>query len=108
MRNSGAELVCEGAGDHACEYMTSGTVAILGPVGRNFASGMSGGTVFLASAEAPRLGGTACVVASMTESDPDAECLRDLLRRHVVATSSKRARALLDDWPNALSQFLKL
>ena len=48
VRNSGAQLVAEGAGDHACEYMTSGFVAILGSVGRNFVSGMSGGVIFIA------------------------------------------------------------
>ncbi|MBV8074256.1 MAG: glutamate synthase large subunit, partial [Candidatus Eremiobacteraeota bacterium] len=53
VRNSGARVVTEGAGDHACEYMTAGTVAILGPLGRNFASGLTGGTVFVLRDDEP-------------------------------------------------------
>jgi glutamate synthase (ferredoxin) len=115
VRNSGAHLVVEGAGDHACEYMTAGFVVILGPVGRNFASGMSGGVAFLApgvtyDADVPEfaLGPTACRFGPAFAGDPDVARLYALLQRHVEATGSARAAALLADWPNALELFGKL
>ena len=106
VRNSGATVITEGAGDHACEYMTSGTVAILGPIGRNFASGMTGGTVFVlvdnAFARMPHEDMTV-----MTGEDPDAGLLRDLLQRHHAATGSPIARELVASWPQSLERFLK-
>ena len=115
VRNSGAELVAEGAGDHACEYMTAGFVVILGPVGKNFASGMSGGVAFVAT-ESPfdpathalPLGPTSCRLAPARADDPDSERLRRLLQRHEAATGSLTARRLLDQWPTSLSHFAKL
>jgi len=115
VRNSGAELVVEGTGDHACEYMTAGFVAILGPVGKNFASGMSGGVAFVAT-ESPfdpathalPLGPTSCRLAPARADDPDSERLRRLLQRHEAATGSLTARRLLDQWPTSLSHFAKL
>ncbi|MFZ1125244.1 MAG: glutamate synthase large subunit [Candidatus Baltobacteraceae bacterium] len=116
VRNSGARLVVEGAGEHACEYMTDGFVAILGPVGRNFASGMSGGVVFIAPGDEPideslgafELGPTPCRLTPARESDPDTLRLRDLLERYAEATGSRRAAQLLADWPRALERFAKL
>jgi glutamate synthase domain-containing protein 2/glutamate synthase domain-containing protein 1/glutamate synthase domain-containing protein 3 len=115
VRNSGAELVAEGAGDHACEYMTAGTVVLLGPVGRNFASGMSGGVAFVATgapfdAEPPplALGPTDCLLTELGPGDPDAERLRELLERFVSATGSLVARRLLETWPASLAGFRKL
>src|SRR5579872_3480589 len=106
VRNSGATIVTEGAGDHACEYMTKGTVAILGPIGRNFASGMTGGTVFLLAddliAEPPHADMT-----PMALDDADAGLLRDLLERHHAATNSLLARELVASWPQSLERFLK-
>ena len=136
VRNSGALAVVEGAGDHACEYMTGGVVAILGPVGRNFAAGMSGGIAYVydpdgmletqcnrASVElepidpagssyghgAPRQAGSSVEDNGM--GDPlryDAERLRIILERHLLATGSERARAILADWPAALQHFVKV
>src|SRR5208282_1570662 len=103
VRNSGATIVTEGAGDHACEYMTKGTVAILGPLGRNFASGMTGGTVFVFDAVAPPHVG----MSAMTADDPDAGLLRDLLERHHAATNSLLARELVAAWPQSLERFQK-
>jgi glutamate synthase (NADPH/NADH) large chain len=135
VRNSGAVAVAEGAGDHACEYMTGGVVAILGPVGRNFAAGMSGGIAYVydpegrlegqcnrASVELERIdagasyGDGAPRQRSVSVHDSgmghpmryDAERLRMLVERHHLATGSARARALLDDWSNALRHFVKV
>jgi glutamate synthase domain-containing protein 2/glutamate synthase domain-containing protein 1/glutamate synthase domain-containing protein 3 len=116
VRNSGAQLVAEGAGFHACEYMTSGFVAILGPVGRNFASGMSGGVIFIAPGDEPfeeyaqslKLGPTPCRLLAATQSDPDIARLRDLLERYAESTGSRRAAQLLADWPCAVERFAKV
>jgi glutamate synthase domain-containing protein 2/glutamate synthase domain-containing protein 1/glutamate synthase domain-containing protein 3 len=110
VRNSGAHLVVEGAGDHACEYMTAGAVAILGPVGRNLASGMSGGVAFVLQDDERelRMGPLSVAVSALHADDPDAGLLQELLRAHLAQTSSARARALLEDWPHAIGQFRKL
>jgi glutamate synthase (ferredoxin) len=111
VRNSGVSAVVEGAGDHACEYMTKGTVAILGPTGRNLASGMSGGTAFVLADEATvrhRMGPTGCVASVLEPNDSDATLLRTLLERHVEATESARATDLLADWPMAIGRFVKV
>jgi glutamate synthase domain-containing protein 2/glutamate synthase domain-containing protein 1/glutamate synthase domain-containing protein 3 len=115
VRNSGAALVVEGAGDHACEYMTSGMAVILGPVGKNFASGMSGGVVFFAgsahfdaASPEPSLGPTPCAFSAARDSDPDVRRLYALLQRYVEATGSARAAELLSDWPRSLAYFAKL
>jgi glutamate synthase (NADPH/NADH) large chain len=122
VRNSGATAVVEGAGDHACEYMTGGVVAILGPVGRNFAAGMLGGIAYVYDPEG-RLEGQCNLASVELESIPegntsnadlsdmlayDAERLRWLVQRHLVATGSARAKALLDDWSVALTHFVKV
>ncbi len=106
VRNSGATIVTEGAGDHACEYMTKGTVLILGPVGRNFASGMTGGTVFLYRDDVAGALPLKDMVAMGVE-DRDAGQLRDLLERHQAATSSELARELMAAWPQSLERFVK-
>jgi glutamate synthase (ferredoxin) len=115
VRNSGAELVVEGAGDHAFEYMTAGFAALLGPAGKNVASGMSGGVVFVAlderfdaAAHGLALGPTTCRLGPAIESDPDVARLRRLLERYAEATGSPRAARLLADWPRALERFAKL
>ena len=122
VRNSGAVSVAEGAGDHASEYMTGGIVAILGPVGRNFAAGMSGGIAYVYDPEG-RLEDQCNLAGIELESiadgndpnadlanmlDYDAERLRSLVERHVQATGSARASALLDDWGTALASFVKV
>jgi glutamate synthase (ferredoxin) len=115
VRNSGAELVAEGAGDHACEYMTRGVAAILGPVGTNVASGMSGGVLYLApggpidvTAHGLSFGPTPCVATAVGEDDADVPALRALLERYAEATSSPRALELLAAWPLALRQFVRV
>ena len=109
VRNSGSMLVVEGAGAHACEYMTAGTVAILGPVGRNAASGMSGGEAFFLGTEgemSERLGPTDLLPHALDAAA--AGRLHALLAAHVAATGSERASALLADWPAAVSRFVRL
>ena len=107
VRNSGATIVVEGAGDHACEYMTAGTVVILGPTGRNFASGMSGGDAFVLDGEPERmrLGPSEVRALPLAVGDERTTALREILETHVHVTGSSVARGLLDDWPAAVLRF---
>jgi glutamate synthase (NADPH/NADH) large chain len=107
VRNSGAVAVVEGVGDHACEYMTGGRVVVLGPTGRNFGAGMSGGVAFVHDPDA-RLGTT--YNAEMVDLEPvsagDREWLRDRVSRHLDETGSAVAARLLADWPTAVEEFV--
>ena len=109
VRNSGAVAVIEGAGSHCCEYMTAGVVVVLGPVGRNFAAGMSNGTAYVLD----ELGhfGTRCNtdMASVQGLDAADELLvRDLVREHAARTGSPRAQDLLAAWHRSLPLFRKV
>ena len=136
VRNSGAVAVVEGTGDHGCEYMTGGVVVVLGKTGRNFAAGMSGGVAYVYDADGvfekhcntrqgeagkdrrPPAATTSDMPRqrSLSVSDPgmgdllrfDAERLRILIERHLLHTGSARARALLDNWEETLSRFVKV
>ena len=105
VRNSGASAVVEGIGDHGCEYMTGGTVVVLGRVGRNFAAGMSGGIALVYDPE-----GTfkaQCNMASVgLGAVEDPATLKALVEAHRNRTGSKRASDLLADWDKALGKFL--
>jgi glutamate synthase (NADPH/NADH) large chain len=138
VRNSGATAVIEGVGDHGCEYMTGGVMVCLGPTGRNFAAGMSGGVAYVLD----EAGGFAerCNL-SMVELEPiadedayleaidhqggdleshglvdvshdmtryDAIRLKQLITQHLHYTNSDVARRILDDWPAMLSKFVKV
>jgi len=137
VRNSGAVAVVEGCGDHGCEYMTGGVVAVLGKTGRNFAAGMSGGIAYVYDPD-----GTFAALCNQAQVDllpvsperdeedgtgrpqqrtvsvsdagmgdmlrHDAERLRVLLERHHLHTGSARARALLDDWAGTVGKFVKV
>ncbi|MFN2461956.1 MAG: glutamate synthase large subunit [Candidatus Velthaea sp.] len=107
VRNSGATIVVEAAGDHACEYMTAGSVVILGATGRNFASGMTGGEAFLLDGDPAqiRVGPTEMNATPIAARSLMAAHLRDLLERHVRATGSAAGRALLADWEGSLPRF---
>lgn len=110
VRNSGAQAVVEGAGDHACEYMTGGTVILLGPVGRNFGAGMSGGVAYLLDADPQlrlRLSGSD-LCAELPDEARDHRRLHRLLARHAELTGSSLARELLAAWPGTAARFLKL
>jgi glutamate synthase domain-containing protein 3 len=105
VRNSGATAVVEGVGDHGCEYMTGGAVVVLGPIGRNFAAGMSGGVAYLYDPEgmAPRRVNTDLVALEPVTDDAE---LRELVERHVALTGSPVATALLDSWKESLGSFV--
>ncbi len=105
VRNSGANAVVEGTGDHGCEYMTGGTVVILGPVGYNLGAGMTGGEIYVWDPEshlAERMN-TALVEAVRPDTD-HLEELRWLVERHFDLTGSPRARALIEDWETTVEQ----
>ena len=109
VRNSGAQTVVEGIGDHGCEYMTGGVVVVIGPTGHNFAAGMTGGVAFVHDLEgdfATRLN------PDLVDLDPlepaDREALRLLLVEHVERTGSTVARAILDQGEPAFEQFVKV
>jgi len=109
VRNSGATIVTEGAGDHACEYMTGGKVVVLGPVGRNFAAGMSGGIAYLYDPNS--------LVSSVLSSGDfdidvleldDETFLRRLLHRFVSETESSTAAKILIEWNHERMNFVKI
>jgi glutamate synthase (NADPH/NADH) large chain len=133
VRNSGASAVVEGVGDHGCEYMTGGTVVVLGRTGRNFAAGMSGGLAYVYDEDGTF--GRLCNSSMVTLEPvlPEAEqareerglaaagkgrlkhgdcldepLLRGLIERHLRFTGSTRALAMLDDWEAARGKFVKV
>jgi glutamate synthase (NADPH/NADH) large chain len=132
VRNSGAVTVVEGTGDHGCEYMTGGTVVVLGETGRNFAAGMSGGLAYVFDEDSNFA--QKCNLAMVTldpvlsaaeqestvnpsswhslsrngERLTDEVILKGLIERHFKHTGSTRARNLLDDWNNARAKFIKV
>ncbi|WJK38128.1 glutamate synthase large subunit [Solwaraspora sp. WMMA2056] len=103
VRNSGAVAVVEGVGDHGCEYMTGGTVVVLGPTGRNFAAGMSGGTAYLWRLD-ERLVNRELVDLEPVSAQAE-PMLRELVERHLAETDSAVAEALLKRWPEAVEEF---
>ena len=110
VRNSGAVAVVEGLGDHGCEYMTGGTVIVLGPTGCNFAAGMSGGIAYVL--DEAQLFDTLCnldmVELESVWKQEDKDLLYDLIRRHLTWTQSEQARRLLDTWQDAVGKFVKV
>ena len=111
IRNSGATLVVEGIGDHGCEYMTGGVAVILGPVGVNFAAGMTGGTAYVYDEEDTldlNSNLDSVDLFPIEAGDPDETALLALLEEHIARTGSPKARRVLDDWPNARHKFIKV
>lgn len=111
VRNSGASLVVEGVGDHGCEYMTGGRVAILGDVGKNFAAGMSGGVAYVWSEDHMAFNARAngeLVNFESLENPKDQQELKGMLEQHVAYTDSSQARYLLSDWEASVKQFIKV
>jgi glutamate synthase (NADPH/NADH) large chain len=102
VRNSGASAVVEGVGDHACEYMTGGAVVVLGPTGRNFAAGMSGGVAYVWKLDEARVNRE---LVDLGPAAPADEVLESLVRRHFSETASTVAGALLARWPSAVHEF---
>jgi glutamate synthase (NADPH/NADH) large chain len=109
VRNSGATAVVEGVGDHGCEYMTGGRVVVLGPTGRNFAAGMSGGVAYVYD---PDNTFSSLVNRDLVDldalEDEDREFLRDVVRRHQVETGSGVAARILDRWHDNVRHFQKV
>ena len=110
VRNSGVKAVVEGVGDHGCEYMTGGCVAVLGDTGRNFAAGMSGGVAYVYDEDGtfPERANTGMVTLGDDLDDSDRRMLRRLVENHRAHTDSDRAAELLEDWEAALSNFVKV
>jgi glutamate synthase (NADPH/NADH) large chain len=110
VRNSGATAVVEGIGDHGCEYMTGGTVVVLGPTGHNFGAGMTNGDSYVYDPEglfAGRINGESILLESIA-AGADAARLRQLIERHHQATGSLHAAALLGNWHETLNSFWKV
>jgi glutamate synthase domain-containing protein 3 len=109
VRNSGADAVVEGVGDHGCEYMTGGRVVVLGPVGRNFAAGMSGGIAYVLDLEGDF---ERHVNPDTVDLDPltdeDFEAVQRLVRRHFQYTRSARADDVLRKWETYAPRFVKV
>ena len=123
VRNSGASAVVEGTGDHGCEYMTGGTVAVLGLTGRNFAAGMSGGIAYVYDVDGqfaqrcnPAMVALEKVLPAANQPDDelrhcgeaDEALLKRMVERHAALTGSERAKALLANWDSALGKFVKV
>jgi glutamate synthase (NADPH/NADH) large chain len=109
VRNSGASLVVEGVGDHACEYMTGGVAVILGATGRNFGAGMSGGRAYVLDLDTARVCPAAMAHGDLLlEPVEDAAELKALVEAHQAETGSAVAAALLADWPAAVARFTKV
>jgi glutamate synthase (ferredoxin) len=110
VRNSGVQAVVEGVGDHGCEYMTRGTVVVIGPTGRNFAAGMSGGFAYILdeTGKFPILCNQEMVDLERLELDEDIDLVQSLLKKHIDATGSTRAQWVLENWDTLQRKFVKI
>jgi len=110
VRNSGVQAVVESVGDHGCEYMTGGRVVVLGPTGRNFAAGMSGGVacVLDETGDFPRRCNQQMVDLERLEDPDELELVWKLIQRHRFYTSSSRAARILAHWPQMAPKFVKV
>jgi|TARA_B100002003_G_C14153449_1_gene555007 glutamate synthase (NADPH/NADH) large chain len=110
VRNSGARTVIEGIGDHGCEYMTGGRAVILGPTGRNFGAGMSGGIAYVWDRDGDFAGKCNMGTFELEQLtlDADIDELRCLIENHHRYTASTVAANLLDNWNESLQQFVKV
>ncbi|MEE9356286.1 MAG: glutamate synthase large subunit [Methylococcaceae bacterium] len=110
VRNSGANTVVEGVGDHACEYMTGGRIVVLGPTGRNFAAGMSGGIAYVWDPENvfPQNCNPGMVELEKIEHEHDIDELQSLIQLHLDHTESTIAATVLNNWNAVLPQFVKV
>jgi glutamate synthase domain-containing protein 3 len=110
VRNSGARAVIEGVGDHGCEYMTGGRVVVLGPTGRNFAAGMSGGIAYIWDRKGDF--NLNCNLASVAlesiDSEEEEAEVKAMIEKHRQYTGSSIAADALDHWDQFLSQCVKV
>ena len=110
VRNSGATAVVEGVGDHGCEYMTGGRVAVLGRTGKNFAAGMSGGVAYVLDEDSNlymRLNKEMVAVEPVTDKYDVME-LKNMITEHVKVTNSARGKEILDNFMEYLPKFKKI
>jgi glutamate synthase domain-containing protein 3 len=109
VRNSGVTAVVEGVGDHGCEYMTRGTVVVLGGTGRNFAAGMSGGVAYVLDEDGTFADRCNKGLVSVEPIDGGCEgSVRTLVQRHLEYTGSGVAKRLLDDWTSSAKKFVRV
>ena len=111
VRNSGATAVVESVGDHGCEYMTKGLALVLGPTGRNFAAGMSGGIAYVLDETGDFVAincNTASVDLEPVMETADIQLIENLIRRHVTFTGSPRGQWILENWSEMLPKFVKV
>ncbi len=109
VRNSGATAVVEGLGDHGCEYMTNGTVVVLGGTGRNFGAGMTGGTAYVLDLHDTFEGLYNPQLIRLDRfNEEDAQAVKALIYKHLEETDSERAREILADWPKFEGKFWKV
>jgi glutamate synthase (ferredoxin) len=110
VRNSGVDTVVEAIGDHGCEYMTGGRVVVLGPTGRNFGAGMSGGVAYVLdeAGSFPARINMQMVEVERVEDATEAEALRALIARHASLTGSTHAQRILDAWPTMQAKFVRV
>jgi glutamate synthase (NADPH/NADH) large chain len=109
VRNSGAHTVVEGVGDHGCEYMTGGRAIILGPTGRNFAAGMSGGIAYVYDVQGNFAENCNLEMVELEACDEeDAAYLRNMLQKHTTYTDSRVASFILSDFESELTRFVKV
>jgi glutamate synthase domain-containing protein 3 len=110
VRNSGANAVVEGIGDHGCEYMTGGRVVILGKAGRNFGAGMSGGIAYAwdPKGEFPKHCNMGTFELEPLESNEDILEVKTLIKKHFLYTDSPVAKGILDNWEESQSDFIKV
>jgi glutamate synthase (ferredoxin) len=109
VRNSGVKAVVEAVGDHGCEYMTGGTVVILGPTGRNFAAGMSGGVAYIYDERGDFATRCNLQMVGLEKLDAsDLQVLQEMIQNHAINTKSTRAAGILKDWEAAQARFVKV
>ncbi|MFZ5626173.1 MAG: glutamate synthase large subunit [Bacillota bacterium] len=110
VRNSGAYAVVEGVGDHGCEYMTGGRVVVLGKTGRNFAAGMSGGIAYVLDEDGTfqQRCNKEMVLLERLENEREIEEVKTMITKHARYTGSAVAEAVLADWDNKITQFVKV
>jgi glutamate synthase (NADPH/NADH) large chain len=110
VRNSGANVVVEGVGDHGCEYMTGGRVVVLGKTGRNFAAGMSGGIAYVIDWDGKFVNRCNFEMVGLESLEDEAEIaeIHGLISKHVEFTNSDLGRRVLSDWNSIIKKFVKI
>lgn len=111
VRNSGVNVVVEGIGDHGCEYMTGGSVVVLGDVGKNFAAGMSGGIAYVLTEDVKafkRKCNLEMILFESLEDEKEIQQIKAMLERHTAYTNSQKAEDLLDQWEDSVKKFVKV